>query len=90
MIVDLIKRKMRETYVRIQIEGFKYQVTKSKFPCDFLHALENVRYYTLLNSEKSFLILIVLLGTQRRFFSNQSKIKNLTFGLSCPFRNAKW
>ena len=67
MLVDLNKRKMTKTYVRIQIEGFKYQVTKSKFPCDFLHALENVRYYTLLNSEKSFLILIVLLGKQKTF-----------------------
>ena len=48
---------MRETYVIIQIAGFSIKWQNHIFPVIVTQALKTVSYYTLLNSEKSFLTL---------------------------------
>ena len=60
--------------------GFKYQVTKSYFPLIVMFALKTVSYYTLLNSEKSFLTLNCVTEHPEKISAIKAKWKILPSG----------
>ena len=80
MSVDLNKRKLRETYVIIQIEALNIKWQNPFFPVIVMSALKTVSYYTLLNSEKSFLTLNCVTEHPEKISAIKAKWKILLLG----------